>query len=300
VLLMPDAPGARARRIAEMVLILGAMLLVGFALDRLYHFHRFGTWHGTYAHLAGEQWRARDPSLPAGFPFHHPFLDGFLGPFVSIRKAVWLFDPMLIVAALATAGAWRRMSSPARWLIVVLVINLLLVAAGYARYFLWHGDSAWGDRFTTVPVHLIALVGAAILSQHWQAIAPLLRRAAVGLLPVALLAQLLSLVFTFNLELVQETQWQRELFIVGQRVVNIVAVASGNFEAWGLSGPGFLQDPKATTPPFLVFAFRSTLSPAAWAAMLGAWLIACAAALAWAAILAKRISPTREPAVEPV
>ena len=62
-------------------------------LDRLYQYHRFGSFFNTYITIVAREARQRDPSLPASYPFETPFHVGFFGALFAPEKSIFLFDP---------------------------------------------------------------------------------------------------------------------------------------------------------------------------------------------------------------
>ena len=142
-----------------------------------------------------------DPSLPASFPFSTPFAEGFLGPIVTVHKSVFLYDPLLVAAVLllvfaSGATAARRLALLCGGL---AGFNILF----FATYFSWHGGSSWANRFTTVPVDMVAMLAVPLLLQSRSELPAFARRAAVALAAVALAVQLCSVFFWYNLEVAQ-------------------------------------------------------------------------------------------------
>ena len=125
-----------------------------FAIDRAYQYYRFGSVFNTYLSIFGEQQKQLDPSLPANFPWSTPWRVGLLGPLITREKSIFLFDPLIVLALLLAVLLWKRLRPEMRsWLIV----TTLLVAAHiifYARYVVWSGDFAWGDRYVSTAVEL--------------------------------------------------------------------------------------------------------------------------------------------------
>jgi len=117
--------------------VVGALLF-----DRWYQWHRFGELFSTYIGIFGRL--NRPLGQPASFPFSYPFWKGFLGTFFSPDKSVLLFDPLLIIVLLLAVRNWRSLDRALRLLLVCLTLLLVAYAVGYARYFDFGGDVAWG------------------------------------------------------------------------------------------------------------------------------------------------------------
>ena len=160
------------RRLRPVVLIALPILLAAGITDRLYHFYRFGAFTGTYMDLWARQQRIMNPALPPNYPYSVPFLTGFFGPLFSARKSIFLFDPTIIFAVggllLLLPAARRQRFAAARAFLTAAGIQLLAVIAFHARLVFWAGDLSWGDRYISVPVQLMCLVGIAIAAESWS------------------------------------------------------------------------------------------------------------------------------------
>lgn len=271
-------PAVRPRRLVVLALAIGAAVLAGLSIDRLYHFERFGAWTGTYIGLFGDAARAADSDLPATFPFNVPFATGFAGAFLSPRKSVFLFDPLLAVALVLLPITRRTAPPDVRTFAMAAACVLVGHAAFHARYFAWGGDAAWGDRFVVSAAQLLAMLAVPlVLSRRWP------RPFAIGLwcvVGVGVMVQLASVVFTFNLEIAQIQQGTGSTFIVGQRFVNLWTSLTGE-----------------PVEPALAPMFRPALWPATFAAVIGpagsrvAWTI-WASLLVAAGVVALRLGRT--------
>ena len=123
-------------------------------IDRVYQYHRFGSFFNTYISIFGAQQRALDPSLPAAYPFEGRFLDGFLGPLFAPEKSIFLFDPLLLLALLVTVVYWKRLGSAVRAYTFAAWLLLFAYICFYAKYTVWTGDFAWGDRYVSTSARL--------------------------------------------------------------------------------------------------------------------------------------------------
>jgi hypothetical protein len=236
------------RKLRPVVMVGLPILLAAVAIDRLYQFHRFGTFFGTYLSLFAQEQRRLKPALPPDFPFSGRFSTGFFGPFVSMRKSIFLFDPTILFAAaglLRLLPASRRRGLTATQAILIgAFIQLLVVVVFYAKYFDWAGDVAWGDRFITVPLHLLCVVGIALAAESWVALSFPSRLAVAAICIIALSVQLASIVFLPTLEMEQEETYGRRMFIIGQRFENVAGLFTGqlqievnNFPYWDAAKP---------------------------------------------------------------
>jgi hypothetical protein len=207
-----------------------------FALgDRLYHFYRFGTFLGTYIHLYGEKWKLLHPELPASFPFSTPFLVGFLGPLISLEKSLFIFDPLIIVTLLLFVRFKRRISTDVKAFLMVLMLLVPAYIAFYATYYDWSGDAAWGDRFITTPVQLLAMMSIPLWLRFRHRLKSFYEKGVYyAIAALSVIIQCASVILSYNLELIQvRTVGSR--FILGLRFTNLIAMATGRFEKWGLA-----------------------------------------------------------------
>jgi len=209
------------------------------AAERCYQFARFGNWTGTYMDLLPQAFRALDPALPAEFPYTTPFLEGLAGPLFSPDKSILLFEPLLWTVLVLVAAKGRRFLPRALApLATAAAIGFFAQAAFYARWYTWPGESAWGDRFLTVPLQLGMLaVGSACSALLAQGRPKSARFAVLAIAAWSFVVQFASVALWYTLEAAQNPDlWDTRSRLL-LRFVNIVAVASGNLEAWGLRPP---------------------------------------------------------------
>ena len=110
-----------------------------FAIDRIYQFYRFGSFTNTYVTIFAREFRQRDPSLPANFPWSTPFHVGLLGALFKPEKSIFLFDPLLVLAIFLLAWLWKRLTPEVRAYGVTSLLLLLAYICFYARYAFWAG-----------------------------------------------------------------------------------------------------------------------------------------------------------------
>jgi hypothetical protein len=259
IFLRPFESIPRRSRVIQLFTIAGTLLAAALLVDRLYHFWRFETFSGTYIHLYGIEARRQNPSLPVNYPFNLPFRVGFLGALFSIHKSIFLFDPVFALAIFLMLGFRRRIGTSVVILVSLSLVDLLATISFYARYSDWGGDSAWGDRFCSVPVQLTSLLGLAVLAQHWTDMKKFNRYFLKLLLVLVLFLQLSSLILNPNVEVSQWVQSGKPSFVVGQRWLNLFALASGKFSQWGLDNNDYLHTPEGRTLNFLPFRIAAKL-----------------------------------------
>src|ERR1700692_2272712 len=105
--------GVRGRRLWQRLIayskVAAPVYIFFFVVDRAYQFYRFGSFTNTYVAIFAEEYRQRDPTLPANFPWSTPFHVGVLGALFQPEKSIFLFDPLLVLAILLLALLWKRL-----------------------------------------------------------------------------------------------------------------------------------------------------------------------------------------------
>lgn len=259
-----------------------AFLLV----DRLYQYYRFGSFLNTYMTVFGEQQRMLNPSLPANYPFETPFHVGFLGALVTPEKSIFLFDPLLILTVLVLAAGWKQFAPEHKAFLISSSLLVLIYVSFYARYTVWSGDSAWGDRYVASAAQLAAFISVPLLLRYREQLGRVFWRMGVGLITVSALVQIASVAFWLPLEIYQMTTLGHPTFVVWLRLKNIVAFALGKMDAWGLTNDDMTTDPwdyvHITTWNFLPFVLRRVGEVPHWVVRVAfAVWIAGLGSLAW-------------------
>jgi hypothetical protein len=210
-------------------------------LDRLYQFYRFGNWTTTYVHYFTLEHRLQDPTLPAKYPWETPFHVGFFGALISPEKSIFLFDPLIVLTIAIVIWAWKPLNSAVKAYVIATLALVLAYICLYARYTVWSGNFAWGDRYVSTAVEMAGFISVPLLLK----LRPQMGRAAWGLgiflITASFLVQLASLAFWLPLEIYQ-TEDMGPRFAIWLRFKNIVAFALGKMEAWGLSTDAMTYD----------------------------------------------------------
>jgi hypothetical protein len=246
-----------------------APVYVFFVLvDRVYQFYRFGSFTNTYVSLFAKEQRLADPTLPANFPWSTPFYEGFLGPLFKPEKSIFLFDPLLVLAIVLLVVLWKRLPPAVRAFGLTSLVLLFGYICFYARYTFWAGDFAWGDRYVSTSVELVALLAVPLLVRYRDNFSRWLWRGGVALIVASLIIQLASLAFWLPLEIYQMETLGHPTFVIGLRFENIAAFALGKMEAWGLNNEAMTQDAwdyvHITTWNFLPFLLRRVGAAPGW------------------------------------
>jgi hypothetical protein len=251
-------------------------------VERLYSFYRFGSLTQTYLPIFAREARLQDPTLPANFPWSTPLHQGVLGALFSPEKSIFLFDPLLVLALLLLAFLWKRQAVEVRAFALASLLLLLGYIFFYARYTYWAGDFAWGDRYVSTAVEMVALLAVPLLLRHRANLSPWIWRGSIVLIAASFIIQIASLAFWLPLEIYQMETLGHPTFVIALRFKNIAAFALGKMDAWGLNTEAMSEDPwdyvHITTWNFLPSLLRRVGAAPAW--------VVETAFVVWAAALA--------------
>jgi hypothetical protein len=252
-------------------------------IDRMYQYYRFGSFFNTYVHYFSVERRLLDPSLPASYPFENPFHVGFLGALFAPEKSIFLFDPLLVLAIVVAAFGWKRLRPEIRAYLVSGFLLLLAYISFYAKYTVWSGDFAWGDRYVSTAAELVAFISVPLLLRHRADLGKFVWTIGMTTIAVSAAIQLASLAFWLPLEIYQMETLGHPTFVIALRLKNIVAFAFGKMDPWGLNNYVMNQDPwdyvHITTWNFLPFLLRRVGEAQGWAVKLcfSVWMAGVAA-----------------------
>jgi hypothetical protein len=229
-------------------------------IDRWYQYHRFGSWTNTYVSVFAREMRMLNPSLPANYPWELPFHAGFFGALFKPEKSIFLFDPLLLLTILVCAMAWKRLRRDVKAYVITAFLLLLAYICFYAKYTVWSGDFAWGDRYVSTAAQLVGFISVPLLLRHRVELGKVVWFIGMSLIAVCCVIQVASLAFWLPLEIYQMDTLGHPTFVVALRFKNIVAFALGKMEAWGLTNDSMTYDPwdyvHITTWNFLPFLLR--------------------------------------------
>jgi hypothetical protein len=250
-----------------------------FAVDRAYQYFRFGSIWNTYLTIFGQEHKLLDPSLPARFPFETPFHVGFFGALFAPEKSIFLFDPLIVLTLLLALLCWKRFRPEIRAYIASTLLLVLAYICFYARYTVWSGDFAWGDRYVSTAVELAAFVSVPLLLQYRRQLSRVVFSFGIALIAASTIIQMASLAFWLPLEIYQMETLGHPTFVVWLRFKNIAGFALGKVQAWGLNNDAMPQDPwdyvHITTWNFLPFLLKRVGVAPQWVykLVLSAWLV---------------------------
>jgi hypothetical protein len=270
-------------------------------IDRLYQFYRFGSFTNTYVHYFTLEHRLVNPSLPANYPFETPFHVGFFGALFTPEKSIFLFDPLLVLAILISALLWKRLLPQVKAYLIASFILLLAYICFYARYTVWSGDFAWGDRYVSTPAELLAFISVPLLLRYRHDLGRLMWATGIALIAVSTMAQIASLAFWLPLEIYQMETLGHPTFVIALRFKNLVAFALGKMDAWGLNNHAMTQDPwdyvHITTWNFLPFLLKRVGEAPTWVVKVAFTIWGTAlAAFAWILVRITKVATSEKDA----
>jgi hypothetical protein len=171
--------------------------------------------------------------------FHTPLLVGLTGFLFSPGKSVFLFFPLLALAAFALPRLWRR----DRGLAFVCGATPVAYLFFYARYTQWEGIYSWGPRYLVPP---IVLLGVA-LSVWFAGWSKWFEKAFAALFALGVLIQLVGLSTNIVEDMVRNhyyySNWQYrwsysavtgQLSLIGKYLGGAPAPLGYGFDRWFL------------------------------------------------------------------
>jgi hypothetical protein len=259
-------------------------------IDRAYQYYRFGTFFSTYLKVVAEEHHRLYPSLPASYPFETPFRTGFFGPLITPEKSIFLFDPLLVLTIVLAIVGWKHFHAEAKAYVATAFLLLLAYIGFYAKYTVWSGDFAWGDRYVSTTTELAAFISVPLLLRHRLELGRAMWAFGTGLIAVSAVIQIASLAFWLPLEIYQMETRGHPTCVIALRFQNIIAFALDKMDQWGLNNDAMTEDSwdyvHITTWNFLPFVLRQVGQAPRWVvdlsfAIWGACLTSLAGVLWW-------------------
>jgi hypothetical protein len=268
----------------------------GLLIDRLYQYLRFGSFWNTYISVFASEQHKLDPTLPVNFPWTTPLRVGIFGPLISPEKSIFLFDPLLILSLLLAIVLWRRLTPEIRAYMAAGFVLIAFYIFLYAKFYDWSGDFAWGDRYVSTAVQLVAFISVPLLLRYRAEMSGSLWTIGIVLLTASVLIQVASVAFWCPLEIYQMETLGHPTFVIALRFKNIVAFLFGKMNTWGLTNQAMTEDPwdfqHITAFNFLPFVLRRIGQTPHWLldavfAMWSALVVALVSLLIYIANLAR-------------
>jgi hypothetical protein len=223
------------------ILKVAGLWIVGFMplalVGRVFDYIRFGVFWTTGASLGVKQLNTDPifsglPELPANYPFINPPHVGILGALFSPAKSIFIYDPLLLPCLVLGIVLWKRISPYIQWYLVAGIFNLSLHLALYSRLDFWHGDAAWGARYHVTSVNLLLIPLIALFIQRLLLVKGLTRWLMGGLLMLAIMVQISSIILRPSVDSGQIFFATPESFLefrLGGRVTNIACLLNRSF-----------------------------------------------------------------------
>jgi hypothetical protein len=212
-----------------------------FLIDRLFQYKRFGSFTSNYTSVLAEQVNTGEfiyyPDggyIPPGWPYNLSPLTGITNVLFSPEKSLFIYDPLLIVLGLTLlirhfglhAG---KLDNFKKAFLISGAASLGIYLAGYSTVDFWGGDDAWGARYHTSPVQLLCLVAVPLFLEIAPRLNIYVKRGIQGLIGLACLFQVCSIIFWYSLEIRQFTCGYGTEFRILQRIINIGQVFTGTY-----------------------------------------------------------------------
>jgi hypothetical protein len=235
-------------------------------LGRVMDYFRFGSFWTTGATLARQQWHTDPifsglPEVPANFPFTNPPWVGIWGVLLSPAKSIFIYDPLLLPCLVLGIVLWRKLTPYLQWYLVTAILNLCLHIAFYSRLDFWHGDAAWGARYHVTSVHLLLIPLIALFIQHLLGVKGVRRWVISGVIVLAILVQITSLVFRPSADtgrIYGASPSSFTKFRLGERIQNIVCLVNPSFSQDCPRRLGVNQEPLIQKVALLPFSFTQS------------------------------------------
>lgn len=263
---------------------LPSFLLLAF-IERLYNFHRFGNWLGSYLP------NTRDPSRGPAPIFVRPFSEGFFGSLFAPDVSIFLFDPLLVLTLALLASGWTRLARPVRAYACAVLPLILAHIAFHARYDTYSGEVAWGHRYAAAAVQLAALLAVPLAASRWRSLHAAAKSAALLCAAAALLTQISSVLVVMGVEEIQMERDGAPVLVPARRWRNIALVWSNRAEAH----PLFRGVPREWTRPAPLPFQLELRHPRLQRIAVPLWWALAAATLAAALRLASSSTPSPDP-----
>ncbi len=201
-------------------------------LGRILDYLRFGSFWTTGYSLYKQQLQidpiyAKFPELPPDYPFIYPPHVGILGVLFSLKKSIFIYDPLLLPCLILAIAFWKRFSPYIQLYFLSGILNLALHIIITSRLDFWHGDGAWGARYHVTSVHLLLIPLLAVFIEYLLSIKGWKLWLMRLILTVAIIAQIASVMLFCQLEARQTTfgiPGSRLEFRLTQRVTNIICL----------------------------------------------------------------------------
>lgn len=202
-------------------------VLAAILIGRWYQWIRFGNLFGTYISGTNSQIKGTHLSLSAHgtvLPFSFPLRRGLAITLFSANKSIFLFDPLLVMVIVIVVFKWRYITQPVRRVLAWMAGLLLLYIGIFSHFFGIRGDLAWGNRFLTLPVELLALLAVPLLVTMAGRIRRWPRRAAWVLVGASILLQVALTTLPPNLE-ARQGRRGIGMNLIADRAINLFQIA---------------------------------------------------------------------------
>ena len=220
---------------------IAGLWLVGFIplnlLGRVFDYIRYGSFWTTGQSLTVKQLNTDPifsglPELPANFPLSNSPIIGVWGVLFSPAKSIFIYDPLLLPCLILAIVLWKKISPYIQWYLMNGIFNLGLYIILTSRLDFWHGDPGWGARYHVTSVHLLLIPLIALFIQQLLWVRGLTRWLMRGLIMLALVVQIASVILRPSAEVGRIYFDRPETFLrfrLGDRVTNVACLMNSSF-----------------------------------------------------------------------
>src|SRR5207247_2908137 len=149
---------------------------------------------------------------------------------------------LLLLTIRVTLLAWNRFSPQIRAYVLTAFLLLLGYIASYAKYTVWSGDFAWGDRYVSTAAELAAFISVPLLLRYRVQLRKPIWILGIILIVLSACTQIASLAFWLPLEIYQMETLGHPTFVIALRFKNIVAFALGEMDQWSITNHDMLNE----------------------------------------------------------
>src|SRR5260370_30118063 len=110
--------------------------------------------------------------------------------------------------------AWKYFGGEVKGYVIGAFLLLLGYICLYARYTVWSGDFAWGDRYVSTAVELVAFISLPLLLRYRSQLGKSVMILGVGLIAISTVIQFASLAFWLPLEIYQMEALGHPTFVI--------------------------------------------------------------------------------------
>src|SRR5205814_6871886 len=134
------------------------------------------------------------------------------------EKSIFLCDPLIVLTIIVSVLIWKRIQPEVRAYLASVFLLVLAYICFYAKYTVWSGNFAWGDRYVSTAVELAAFISVPLLLRYRNQLGKLVWKLGIVIVVVGLVIQVASLMFWMPLEIYQADDFGHPQWMIWLRV----------------------------------------------------------------------------------